>query len=89
MKRPVGSNADEWVLFLEYWLDDHLDQDMKPFLAVQICEAIEVPIRAIETAVVATVGGAVEGRPTSAVNYLQRLRQLVDFEASTLKTAEG
>ncbi len=41
MNRPAGSNADEWVLFLKYWMDDHLDQDITPFLAVQIAEAID------------------------------------------------
>jgi hypothetical protein len=34
-QRPLGSNADEWHLFLEE------NKDALPYLAVQIAEAIE------------------------------------------------
>lgn len=43
--------------------------------------AAEAKVTAIESAVVATVGGQVEGLPTSPVNYLQRLRALVAAES--------
>lgn len=39
MKRPSGSNADEWHLFLCEYLDDPCDG--LAFIAVQIAEAIE------------------------------------------------
>lgn len=35
---------------------------------------------ACKSAVVHTVGGEVEGKPTNATNYLQRLRELVEIE---------
>lgn len=48
MKRPEGSNADEWQLFLKYWLElecyvsgNASLPDITPFLAVQIAEAID------------------------------------------------
>lgn len=37
--------------------------------------------RAIQASIVGTVGGLVEGKPTSSLNYLQRLRELVRIEA--------
>lgn len=40
--RPQGSSADEWQLYL---LEEfHFDQDMAPFLAVQIAEAIDAAV---------------------------------------------
>lgn len=50
MKRPTGSNADEWQLFLLYWLNDlpsRLDGNIQ-FLAVQIAEAIDDQARRSE-----------------------------------------
>jgi len=46
-------------------------------------EALEDAARAQMAAILGTIGGTVEGHPTSAINYLQRLRQLVEIEAST------
>jgi len=43
MKRPKGSNADEWNMFLKYWLNG---SDIAPFLAVQVAEAIEEAVAA-------------------------------------------
>ena len=54
--------------------------------AIALCEAEPAQetseAQAIKQAVVDTVGGIVEGRPTNRLNYLQRLRALVDKEAS-------
>lgn len=36
--------------------------------------------RAQMSTILHTIGGTVEGQPTLAINYLQRLRQLVDIE---------
>ena len=35
LRRPKGSNADEWAMFLEHWGDAH------SYIAVQIAEAID------------------------------------------------
>lgn len=35
---------------------------------------------AVKYSIVDTVGGIVEGRPTNTMNYLQRLRELVNIE---------
>ncbi len=40
MRRPSGSNADEWLLFLMEHLDNQ-DKDSLTFMAVQIAEAID------------------------------------------------
>lgn len=42
--------------------------------------------RGTVTAVVATIGGTVEGHPTSSINFLQRLRELVAIEAARSET---
>jgi hypothetical protein len=43
MKRPESANADEWHLYLDWWLYADDGQDKPPFayVAVQIAEAIE------------------------------------------------
>lgn len=42
MKRPQGSNADEWHLFLSEYLDNRATSPSGlPFIAVQIAEAID------------------------------------------------
>lgn len=51
-------------------------------------EMLEQELAATQVTVVAIIGGEVEGRPTSTINYLQRLRELVDFEASTPTSPE-
>jgi hypothetical protein len=83
MHRPASSNADEWALFVS----EHLDSP--GFLAVQIAEAIDGAVKrtldATVTAVVYTIGGTVEGHPTSSINYLQRLRELVAIETAQTK----
>lgn len=43
-------------------------------------EVMEQRLRAAEAAAVSTVGGLVEGAPTTRINYLQRLRALVEKE---------
>jgi 2-iminoacetate synthase ThiH len=43
-------------------------------------EALEAAAKAQMAVILGTIGGTVEGRPTSALNYLQRLRQLVENE---------
>lgn len=40
-RRPAGSNADEWSLFLEYWCGPI---QAKEFVAVQIAEAIDAAL---------------------------------------------
>ena len=79
-ERPKGSDADEWAQFLS----EDCGGYTTAFLAVQIAEAIDENVRrdrnATVTAVVDTIGGTVEGHPTSSINYLQRLRELVAFE---------
>jgi uncharacterized heparinase superfamily protein len=42
------------------------------------------PIEARLTAIVHAAGGTVEGNPTSTINILQRIRELVAIEASGL-----
>lgn len=37
-------------------------------------------VHALQSAVVHTVAGSVEGKPTQTINYLQRLRELVKIE---------
>lgn len=49
------------------WLADRID-------------LLSSEVRAIHAAVIQTVGGVVDGHPTQSINYLQRLRQLVDRE---------
>jgi hypothetical protein len=42
MKRPEGANADEWRLFLSFYLDSRATSvDGLSYVAVQISEAIE------------------------------------------------
>lgn len=50
----------------------------------RIDEAVEAERRAKTSAIVQTVGGTVEGAPTHAGNYLQRLRELVELETRVL-----
>jgi DNA repair exonuclease SbcCD ATPase subunit len=47
-------------------------------------ESAEAALAAFKFAVVATVGGTVEGNPTHEGNYLQRLRELVKAEAARI-----
>jgi hypothetical protein len=71
----TGSALD--ILYrLGYWeaVQDHT-------LALQRANVAEEETRAIKSMVVATIGGTVEDRPTNALNYLQRLRKLVAYEA--------
>lgn len=44
-------------------------------------DTAEARVEAIESAIVATLGGSAEGHPTSTINYLQRARALVTTEA--------
>lgn len=44
--------------------------------------------RARMSALLKTIGGTVDGQPTSKINYLQRLRQLVKAEANVQKAVE-
>lgn len=43
-------------------------------------ERLEAELKAVVLTVVRTIGGTVENHPTSSINYLQRLRELVEFE---------
>jgi hypothetical protein len=40
-KRPSGSNADEWHLFLTKHLDNRASNNGLTYMALQICEAID------------------------------------------------
>ena len=47
IERPAGSNADEWLLFLSYWLDSRvINPHGLVYVAVQIVEAIDATTRA-------------------------------------------
>lgn len=60
-----------------------------PLVADLATMALEVEAReATLWAVVQTIGGIVEGHPTSRVNLLQRLRELVKIEAGVVKMRE-
>jgi hypothetical protein len=44
--------------------------------------------RSLVAAIRDTVGGEVDGHPTSVINILQRVRQLVEIEKATLTTGQ-
>jgi len=41
---------------------------------------LKASARSMMATILSTIGGTVEGQPTSEINYLQRLRQLVEIE---------
>lgn len=48
-------------------------------LARQYLRSVDA-LRAVELTIVHVIGGTVEGNPTQTINYLQRLRELVEIE---------
>lgn len=50
---------------------------------IEICNEGELAVR---HSIVDTIGGVVEGMPTNTINYLQRLRELVDVEKRCIAT---
>jgi len=56
----------------------------QPELSMEMNEPVQLERRAAVTAVLYEVGGTVEGQPTSSINYLQRLRALVETEQKFL-----
>lgn len=52
----------------------------------KMIESLQEELRAIKNTIIATIGGSDdEGNPTSEINYLQRLRHLVEIEARYLR----
>lgn len=64
-RRPSGSNADEWHLFLSEHLDNRAGNSGLTYMAVQIAEAIEAARSKQE---LFAIGGSLEGRAL-AVNF--------------------
>ena len=57
-----------------------LDDDVPFEYAESEAKAELASLRLVKGLVVDTIGGFVEGRPTQEINYLQRLRKLVELE---------
>ncbi len=79
---------------LEADVEDDLLQHVKDLITDR--DNAVAKTKAVKSAVVATVGGLVEGRATHSGNYLQRIRQLMEAEtqiasikADTLKKVAG
>jgi len=46
-------------------------------------ERLKASARSTMAAILDTIGGTVDGQPTSEINYLRRLRQLVEIERAS------
>lgn len=77
---PDGTVSERWVC-------SACEREFEP-RAVAYSRGVEEGTRAMKSAVLYTVGGTVEGHPTSAINYLQRLRQLVRIEKAARQISD-
>ena len=81
----LATPLDQILTALQLWRNMDCADNVKlsrhdVITIIEGVKALRLELQTTLAAVIGTIGGTVENNPTSSINYLQRLRELVDFE---------